>query len=495
MHKIFSFKKGAGSITIVAMVFMGVFMMVLGGLSSTSLFQKRVQQEKEQADQALEIAEAGLDYYKWHLAHYPDDMQDGTGAAGPYVHTYSDPETGTIGQFSLQITGKYLCGKLSRVDIISTGTVNANPGVKKIVAGTYGLPTVGEYSYILNSDVWAGNDRIITGPYHSNGGIRMDGSNSAQVTSAKTTWTCTSSFGCSPNATKAGVFGAGAGSALWSWPVPIVDFAAVTLNLGDMKNKTASTTPAVCAGGQTYGCYFSPSGGSNKGYHVVFLNDGRMNVYKVATTKSTTEQDPAGNTATENNIIATQNLVAGSPFTLPTACPVVFVEDKLWIDGTVKGKISIAAADLGATDPDMILSGNIDYTTLNGADSLLAIGENRVLVPLESPETMTARGIFVAQKGYFGRNYITALPSGSPPGGSPCGNNWNNCLKQTSMTIYGTVVSNGRVGTKWTDGGGSFLQGYDTRTDSYDSKISSDPPPLTPTISSQYKFLKWSQTQ
>jgi hypothetical protein len=211
----------------------------------------------------------------------------------------------------------------------------------------------------------------------------------------------------------------------------------------------------------------------------------------VASTKSTIEQDTSGILSTENNIIATQNLVAGSPFTLPTACPMIFVEDKLWVDGTVKGKISIAAADLGATDPDLILSGNIGYTTLNGSDGLLAIGENRVLVPLESPNDMTARGIFIAQKGYFGRNYITAIPSGSPPSGSFCGGSWNNCLLRNSMTLYGTVVSNGRVGTKWNCG--YYCQGYNTRTDSYDSKLANNPPPLTPTISDQYKFLEWRQ--
>lgn len=483
-------QKNTGVISITALVFTGVFVMVLTGLLSTIISQKKVQEGKEQGDQALQIADAGLDYYKWFLAHFPDDMQDGTGIPGPYVHDYIDPESGSnIGKYSLGITGNYQCGNLSTVKITSTGWVDTNPNIKKIVSGTYGRPTIGEYSYILNSDVWAGEDRVITGPYHSNGGIRMDGTNSAQVTSAKTTWSCTSSFGCSPTATKNGVFGGGSGFALWSYPVPLVDFGKVTLSLSDMKDKTASTTPSVCTAGQMYGCYFPASGGVNKGYHAVFLNDGTMNLYKVTATRSTNETNTSLVSATENNLIRTQVLVAGSPFTLPTACPIVFVEDKLWIDGTVKGKVSIAAADIGAADPDIILSGNIEYTTLNGNDGLLAIGENRVLVSFDSPNDMTVRGIFVAQKGYFGRNYINTNPSGSPFGGTFCAGGWNACRIRNSMTIYGTVVSNGRVGTKWC----CPSQGYNFRTDSYDSRISDNPPPLTPTISDQYKFLKWSQ--
>jgi hypothetical protein len=401
------------------------------------------------------------------------------------------------------------------VSIASTGWLDANPNLKKVVSAVYGRPTVGEYSYILDSDVYAGSDRIIYGPYHSNGGIRMEGTNFAQVTSAKTTWNCTGSYGCSPdNSNAPGVVGGGPGFALWSWPVIPVVFNNITLSLGDMKTKTASTTPGICVAGQAYGCYFAPSGGSNRGYRAKFLNDGRMELYRVTATRSTWEMNAAGVWAQENNLILADTPVAGSPFTLPTACPMVFVEDKLWVEGTVKGKISIAAADLGAIDPDLILSGNIEYTTLDGSDGLLAIGENRALVPLDSPDNMTIRGIFMAQKGYFGRHCFRIAPDGtgcgqaapcnsggnnfcrvpvsSPPAGSFCGNDYRNCAKRNSMTIYGTIVSSGRVGTKW-NCGGSYCSGYNTRTDSYDSKLANDPPPLTPAISDTYKFLQWSQ--
>ena len=38
-------------------------------------------------ERAIQIAEAGVDYYRWHLAHVPDDYQDGTGAAGSRMYT------------------------------------------------------------------------------------------------------------------------------------------------------------------------------------------------------------------------------------------------------------------------------------------------------------------------------------------------------------------------------------------------------------------------
>jgi hypothetical protein len=326
----------------------------------------------------------------------------------------------------------------------------------------------------------------------------MDGTNYAQVTSAIINppgWNCTSNYGCNPAQPNAvGVVGNGPGFALWSFPVASISFNSIAGDIGKMKNNTASTTPGICTAGQTYGCYFPSWGGSpsGKGYHAVFQNDGRMNLYRVTNLKKTREMGPSGIIADEYTNIGNQVLVTGSPFTLPAACPIVFVEDNLFIDGTVKGKISIVAADLDGTNPDLVLSGNINYTTTNGNDGLLAIGENRVIIPLDSPNNMTVNGIFIAQKGYFGRNYISSIPWGTSAGSYFCGAGWDTCLKRNSMNIYGTVVSSGRVGTKWTSGG-VYVQGYNFRTDYYDSKISDYPPPFTPHISDTFKFLKWSQ--
>jgi hypothetical protein len=58
------------------------------------------------------------------------------------------------------------------------------------------------------------------------------------------------------------------------------------------------------------------------------------------------------------------------------------------------------------------------------------------------------------------------------------------------MNIYGTVVSKGRVGTKW-----GTISGYATRIDNYDSSLFNDPPPLTPYTEDTYKFVQWTQDQ
>ena len=74
--------------------------------SSADLFRSRHRfcnfpSRAENNAQAFAIAEAGIEYYRWHLAHAPAGFQDGTGHAGPYVHNYYDKDGNQIGQFTL----------------------------------------------------------------------------------------------------------------------------------------------------------------------------------------------------------------------------------------------------------------------------------------------------------------------------------------------------------------------------------------------------------
>ena len=123
-------------------------------------------------------------------------------------HIY-DPFGVPIGKFSLQVTSTVSCGQNIKKEIISTGWTNEFPQLKRKVCVLYARASVAKYSYILNSNVWIGDDHQIRGPYHSNGGIRMDGANQSTMTSAQNEWTCTSTFGCSSCPTSHGCHVAG----------------------------------------------------------------------------------------------------------------------------------------------------------------------------------------------------------------------------------------------------------------------------------------------
>ncbi|HWH16201.1 MAG TPA: hypothetical protein VNU25_01310 [Candidatus Paceibacterota bacterium] len=462
-----------GYLMLLAIVFGAVFLMVLGGLSSYVLSQNRLQSKTTGDAKAFSIAEAGLEYYHWFLAHNPGDLTNGTGGAGPYTLPYYDPEGGEIGEIELTVTGNQSCGEVTSIDIRSTGTVNDGSGGSRTVVARYAQPTVASFSYVLNDTVWAGADRIINGPYHSNGGIRMDGTANALVTSSLTSWLCTSSFGCSPSQTKAGVWGAGPNQTLWNYPVPQVDFAGIAADFSSLKNLA-----------QTDGIYLPrySSGNSNgaaywRGYHLIFNANDTVTVRRVT---STTQRDvvPVNTADDDTDRLLINNENNYGTYTIPADCGLIFVEDNVWVEGVVPAKITLVAANVTNTGvaPSAYLADNLTYETTDGTDGLTLIAEHNILITPDAPTNMTLNGIFIAQGGAFGRNLYDCPSSYEPRG---------------TLTILGTTVSNKRTGTKWVNGCGSSDAGFQTRIDAFDRKLATNPPAFTPVVSSDYGFVDW----
>ena len=464
------FIKQKGALLILVLIFGSIFFVMVSSFMNFVITQTRVQEVKQQQEQAREIAEAGLNYYKWYLAHNPDDVTNGTGLPGPYVMPYDDPELGEIGEFSLSIASSTFCGEISAIDIYSTGRTHENPTLDRTVYGRYARPTVAEYAYIINANVWAGGDRTIIGPYHSNGVIRMDGTNNSTVSSGQENWVCDGSLSCAPTgngSTVDGVFGDGPNNALWNFPTPPINFTGLTVDLSVMRNKAE-------LGG---GIYIPPSG--DYGYRLDFQSDNTVDVYKVDRTYNYRGYTTQNGTQYERNVIRDDDPYA--TYSINPSCPLIFVEDKVWLEGDIASKVTIAAADTDTPgiNPSMILNDNITYTSTSSG--LLAIAENDVLVGLEVPNNMTLNGIFIAQTGRFGRNHYKSwqLP-----------NFLTGYVTRNSLTMHGTVVSNNRVGTKWTNNG-TFISGFNTRYNSYDRDLVNNPPPLAPKTSDDFKFVEW----
>lgn len=470
---------------LMAIVFGTIFLTVIGALSSYVLTENHSQTSTTGRSKALAMAEAGLEYYRWHLAHFPTDLQNGTGQPGPYTYTYADPEGGAAGTVTLGIVGNQSCGQITSIDITSTGAPNDGSNTSRTLYARYAQPTVAQYSYILNDNVWAGSDRIINGPYHSNGGIRMDGTGNAPVTSSLTSWACTPSFGCAATTTKAGVFGAGPNQNLWSWPTPQLDFSGIAADFTALKTKSQAAAP-------NGGIYLARiSTGTNassanywKGYHLTFNSNGTVTVKKVtaATARTVTPVNSADPT-TDYSLIGTES--AFNTYAIPAACGLIFAEDNIWVDGVIPGKVTLVSANVttAGVETNAWLKGNITYA--NSSSGLTLIAQHDVLVTPDSPSTMNLNGVFIAQDGAFGRNYY---------GSYGCGG--SSYEPRTSLTIHGTTVSNKRTGTKWINGCGNGSDaGYQSRVDAYDKTLSTDPPPFTPTISTVYQFVDWREEQ
>jgi hypothetical protein len=218
----------------------------------------------------------------------------------------------------------------------------------------------------------------------------------------------------------------------------------------------------------------------------VFNANGSFDVYTVTQTTSIKGNNGNG-VGTEKSIIAAETLLGN--YTSPAGCGLIFVEDTLWVEGVVDGKKSIVAADVTTPNVDrsVWLLNNLTYANSDGSDGLMVLAELDNLITLNSPEDMTLMGIFVAQNGRFGRNHYTAGGSNQVP---PA---YGLYTVRDTLIIIGTIVSNGREGTKWTQGNNNFVSGYQYRFNSYDRNLASDPPPYTPFTSSDYRLVDWKE--
>ncbi len=461
-----------GIITTYVLVFGAVFLILLGGLFGFILQQLRQSAQKAALNEALHISEAGINYYRWCL-------NNGVEASCQTEKDYFDPTANLMGHFSLQTTTQQACGQTIQRTITSTAWTNKFPNLKRKVSVLYARESVAKFSYVLNDNVWIGSDHEIRGPYHSNAGIRFDGENQSLVTSARDTWLCTSSFGC--NYLNCPVGCSREGSAcrcsgvftttnisdpdLFDWPVPPFDFVGITVDLAQMKNVA-----------QTSGVYLPPSVDVNpqgKGYHIKFKNDGTFEAWIITALSPTYAYSLEEGWHYDYFIITSEYLY--NTYIIPSACSAIFIEDNIWPEGVVKGKVTVASANLinPTLDTDVVLLGNIDYTTRDGSDGLALIGQRNVLIGPQSPDKMELRGIFVAQKGRFSRNHYP-----------------NNIREK--LEIFGTIVSSGRVGTKWTSGG-QVVSGYLKRESYFDANLVFSSPPFVPRISPDFKILNWQE--
>ena len=471
-----------GVTTLLVIGFMGVFMLILATITSYAFTQAKYGRALLGREQALHVAEAGLEYYRWFLAHNPGNLTNGTGLPGPYSYTVSDPEGGTMGTASLTVTGSTQCGALQYIDISSRGISSQNPGFPRTISARYMQHNVAEYAAITNTNVWYGAANTSVGPYFSNGGIRMDGTNNSTVTSALSSFSCDSSMGCSPTQTKNGVFGAGSGSALWKYPASSIDFSGMATNFGTLRTYA-----------QTSGKYLQDATVSanhdSMGYHIILKSDGTYDVYKVTGTtwvygyRANGDCASGGGWCSDYDIINAGGETYVGNYAISSTCGLIYVEGTLWLEGTLRGKLTIIAADPGSYAPDILLNGNISYAATDGTTGLTAVAEHSIRIPLIVPDTTNIRGIFVAQTGYYGRDYYLE--------GYTSGN--DSYIVRSTLNTTGSIVSSQRPVTCWSSGGGTCDSGFNTRTNSYDRLLAFNPPPFTPITSTDYHYALWNE--
>lgn len=455
------YNKGDTILLLLVVIF--IFSLVMPPIIGWAVTTSKAIRASVNKEQALQIAEAGINYYQWRLAHYPNDYQDGTNTNGPYVHDYTDLDTQTvIGSYSLVITPPPNGSTI--VTIASTGWTSNNISVKKTITAKYGIPSLAIYSFLSNDIVWIGPSETVNGQMHSNNGIRFDGIGNAPITSARSTYTCSANQGSPCPAVKNGVWGSASQAVqnFWQFPVPAIDFSSLTSNLASMKSSA-----------QSGGIYLPPS--NKNGYSLVFNTDGTVSIYKVTSLVS----DPTGwdvnwiahNEDIDYNARSLQYTVA-----IPSN-GIIYIEDNTWVEGTVNGRVMVAAAKLpyvATTAPNIYIQKNILYQAKNGINVLGLLAQKDIIVTFGAPTNLEIDAALISQNGSTQFFYY--------PNGTAIKN---------KISIYGSIMTFGQWTWNWVDGNDNNVSGFATTASTYDNNLLYAPPPGFPLSSSNYKQLSW----
>jgi len=448
---------------------------------------------------ALSVAEAGINYYLWHLAHDPTDYQDGTGGPGPYVHDYKDASGNVIGKYTLNITPPPLGSSVTTVETV--GQLTGSPQTRKIVA-QLGIPSFARYAVIANETIRFGYGTEIFGPIHSNGGLRFDGIANDIVTSAVASYNDpdhngANEFGvhthrdppppdpnpninenfrpleASPNPvpSRPDVFKAGR-----QFPVPNVDFNAITTDLSNLRTK--AKTPD--------GFYIDHEPGAI-GYRI-HLKDDTFDLYKVTATTAQCQGKVLNDDSWGQ--VDTYGITTESPVILNRDFPpngIIFVEDQLWVEGKIDtAQLTIAAAKIGATSTEeksIAINNDILYTHSDGSDKLGLIAQKHIQIGLYSEDDLHIDAALLAQKGRVGRNNFLKPSLWQ----ENCGPTYT----RDKITVNGSIGTAKRYGFTWGTGCPPS-SGYCTRVLLFDSNLTITPPPSFPTTGS-FAILSWKE--
>lgn len=488
-------KMKRGTVIAYVLVMMTVVSLIIVSMLGYIVSQLKFSNNRVQRESAFQVAEAGIYYYRWYLAHQVAGKtaqqiktfwQTGNplGVASDYVSDWNDPGGGAIGKYSIHVDAPDPDSTI--VTVTSTGSTYAMPGVKRVVQARFRRPSWSEYTVIANDFMRFGTGTDVYGKIQSNQGIRFDGVAHNIITSAVPTCISpdsddydTPQFGvythvapidpfppaAVPN--RPDVFQAGR-----QFPVTTVDFNGLVSDLGYMKGQSQIN-------GQ--GLYFDTSGA---GRHIILKTNGTMDVKLVNSYDKDTFDSRGNLTHKGSNSITSENAAVNYP--IPNN-GVVFVENNIWVEGSINGKkVTIVGANLlGGAYPSIYIGmNNLTYTNFNGTDIIGLIAQKNIEVIRDSLDTLTIDGALIAQTGRIGRDYYSPWCTSYDKHGN-CTNQVND--HKSTITVNGSLATNLRYGFAYTDS-----TGYTNRILNFDNNLSYYPPPYFPT-GTEYSIDLWQE--
>jgi hypothetical protein len=462
-----------GSILVYGLVIMFVISIVLTSIIGFIISQTKYALQVHAREQAFQIGESGIHFYRWYLAHQvegrtaqqvADFWATGSpyGVNDPYEADYTDPAGAAVGKYSIEVTPPD-AGSTS-VTVRSTGWTYRYPDAKRTIEVRFRRPSWSEYTVVTNENLRFGVGTEVFGRVHSNQGIRFDGVAHNIVTSAISDYNDPDHLGGNEFAvhthdvpvdplppaavpSRPDVFEAGR-----IFPVAAVDFNGMLGDLSYMKSEAQAGTNGSL--------YFN---NASQGRHIILKTNDTFDIRTVQSFNAQTNQINNYNGGWSNHPIPDDGII--------------YVENNVWLEGTVESRrVTVVAANLiSASKKTMYLGRDVRYTNYDCSEMIGLIGQQDVEVYRDSNDILRLDASLIAQLGRVGRsNYVgpTAI--------------------RDTITVYGAIASNQRYGFAYADTLGNHVSGYQNRNLYYDNNLLYCPPPYFPT-GTQYEMDLWKE--
>ncbi len=478
-----------GSVLAYALTIMALVSILLTSVVVFVVSQIKNSFHEEASERAFQIAESGVHFYKWYLAHETDGKNaqqiqafwESGGAYGadvPYEVEYADPSGDPVGKYRITITPPDPGSTIAWVE--SEGWTYRYPDLRRTVRVRLRRPSWSESAVLANDFMRFGEGTEVSGRIHSNEGVRFDGLAHNIVTSAVSSWddpdhSGGDEFGVHTHVnpppgsgindsfrsaeaplnavpSRTDVFEAGR-----EFPVASTDFAGIIGDLSLMKTEAE--------GGN--GRYFA-NDTLDSGRRIILRADGTFDTCRVNSILNDSVVSYKQNVGS-----GTCSTCGGNSCTTNYSFPdnsVIFVEDDVWLSGRVDGhRVTVVAANMSGmgSDRTVYIPNDLLYTTYDGTDTIGVIGQGNILIPLQSEENLRIDAALIAQKGKVGRDHYGD--------------------HRDVITVFGAIATNERYGFAYVDG-----TGYDVRNLYYDNNLLYYPPPFFPT-GTQYIVDLWEE--
>ena len=501
----------SGNIYLPILVIITLFISL--GITATTFVinQSKIARQLIDREISFQIAEAGLEYYRWHLNHNTEDFQDGTGAPGPYIHDYEDISGTIAGQFELGIVAPPDGSTV--VQISSSGYKTTKPNLRKTITITLGIPSFTNFAVAADDEMRFGEGTEVFGPVHSNEGIRFDGLAHNIVTSHDDKYDDDDHGGgeewavhthvsptdpLPPNPIpdppvlphRPDVFEAGR-----DVNVKSISFTGISGQLDDMQEAADDN-----------GILLDDSGA--EGYYIHFNPDDTVDIYTVDS-QATCHKRVCffwwGCWWTDYTGTSLYSVGSTSSFTYQGSSSIgldmpdnglIFVEDHVWVDGTIDGeRVTVVAAEepLASGSANITVNNDLLYTNYDGTDAIGLIAQNNVRAGFYSEDDLEIDAALIAQNGNVGRPFYEKDTGTFNPA------NCNDYANRDTLTSYGAIATNQRYGFAWVGddfdcGDHTNESGYCNRNLLYDDNFYFAPPPFFPTTG-QYRVVSWWQEE